>query len=232
MTLTRSVIDGIDCLILVRENATKTVIILHGFGADMNDLAPLHSYLDPKGHFNWIFPNGTEEVPIGPHVSGRAWFPIRMAEIEEAASHGDTVDFADVCPPGMIEAETRLKTFIKTLQIKSEDLILGGFSQGAMMACQIALTLSEDIAGMLLFSGNCINFQVWSENAARHKNLPFFQSHGQEDPILGFKHAERLYKMLSTAGLKGEFIPFKGFHEIPLPVIRESAKFLEKINKK
>jgi phospholipase/carboxylesterase len=142
---------------------------------------------------------------------------------------GDVVDFADVCPPGLVEAETRLKTFIKTLRIKSEDLILGGFSQGAMMTCQIALTLPDDIAAMLLFSGNCINFQVWSENAARHRKLPFIQSHGKEDPILGFKHAERLYEMLKSAGLKGEFIPFKGFHEIPLPVIREAAKFLDKI---
>jgi phospholipase/carboxylesterase len=229
MTLSKTVIDGIECLTVIRENAAKTAIILHGFGADMNDLAPLYSYLDPSGKFNWIFPNGIDEVPIGPHMAGRAWFPIRMAEIEAAAMRGDVVDFADVCPPGLVEAEIRLKTLIKTLRIKSEDLVLGGFSQGAMMTCQIALTMKEDVAGMLLFSGNCINLQVWSENAARHRKIPFIQSHGTEDPVLGFKHAERLYEMLTNAGLKGEFIPFKGFHEIPLPVIREAAKFLDKI---
>ena len=43
----RSTIDGIDCITVTRPNATKTVMILHGFGADMNDLAPLHSQLDP-----------------------------------------------------------------------------------------------------------------------------------------------------------------------------------------
>jgi len=141
----------------------------------------------------------------------------------------DVVDFADVCPPGLVEAETRMKTLIKTLRIKSQDLILGGFSQGAMLTCRIALTLTDDIAAMLLFSGNCINLQVWSENAARHQKIPFIQSHGQEDPVLGFKHAEKLYKMLTQAGLQGEFIPFKGFHEIPLPVIQQAAKFLQKI---
>lgn len=226
LKLSSNIIDGIECLVLIREKAEKTVIILHGFGADMNDLAPLHSYLDPSGKFNWIFPNGTEAVPIGPHIQGRAWFPIRMAEIEQAAMHGDAVDFADVCPPAMVEAEARLKSFIRALHIKSEDLILGGFSQGAMMTCQLALTLPDDVAAMLLFSGNCINLQVWSENAERHRKIPFIQSHGIEDPVLGFKHAERLYKMLTDAGLKGEFIPFKGSHEIPLPVIREAARFL------
>ena len=47
--------------------------------------------------------------------------------------------------------------------------------------------------------------------------------------MLGFTHAERIYQMLTKTGLKGEFILFKGFHEIPLPVIREAAKFLDKI---
>jgi predicted esterase len=47
--------------------------------------------------------------------------------------------------------------------------------------------------------------------------------------VLGFTHAERIYQMLTKTGLKGEFILFKGFHEIPLPVIREAAKFLDKI---
>ena len=47
--------------------------------------------------------------------------------------------------------------------------------------------------------------------------------------MLGFKQAERFYQMLTESGLKGEFIPFKGFHEIPLPVIREVAKFFDKI---
>jgi phospholipase/carboxylesterase len=229
MTLGKSIIDGIECLTVIRENALKTAMIFHGFGADMHDLAPLHSHLDPDEKFNWIFPNGIEEVPVGPHVAGRAWFPIRMAEIEAAAMRGDVVDFADVCPPGLVQAETRIKTLIKTLRIKSEDLILGGFSQGAMLTCQIGLTLPDDIAAMLLFSGNCINLQVWSENAERHKKVPFIQSHGQEDPVLGFKHAEKLYQMLTRAGLRGEFIPFKGFHEIPLPVIKQAAKFLQKI---
>ena len=229
MNPTKTTIDGIDCQTLIRPKAEKTVIMLHGFGADMNDLAPLHSYLDPDGVYNWIFPNGILEVPIGPHVSGRAWFPIRMAEIEAAAMRGDVVDFAEVFPDGMGEAEKRLKSLITHLRIKPSDLVLGGFSQGAMMTCQIALTMQEDVRGMILFSGNCVNLKTWQENAPRHRAIPFIQSHGEEDPILGFKHAERLYKMLTANGLSGRFLPFKGFHEIPLPVIREASRFLMSI---
>ena len=226
MNLARAVIDGMECMTLTRPNASKTVIMLHGFGADMNDLAPLHNYLDPDGRFNWIFPQGILAVPIGPHTTGRAWFPIRMADIEAAAMRGEVVDFAEVFPDGMAEAERRIKSLISSLRINCSDLIIGGFSQGAMMTCQVALTLPDDVRAMILFSGNCVNIKAWEASATRHKAIPFIQSHGLEDPILGFKHAERLHSMLTRSGLKGQFLPFKGFHEIPLPVIRETAKFL------
>jgi phospholipase/carboxylesterase len=204
--------------------------MLHGFGADMSDLAPLHSYLDPKGCFNWIFPNGVLEVPIGPHATGRAWFPIRMTDIEAAALRGEVVDFADVFPDGMAAAEQRLKGLITHLRLDLCDLVLGGFSQGAMMTCQVALTLPSDVAGMILFSGTCINRKVWEQNAPQHASIPFIQSHGKEDPILGFRHAERLHTLLTNAGLNGKFMGFQGFHEIPMPVIREASDFLLGLN--
>ncbi len=229
MSLQRTVIDQMECLTLTRPSAKKTVIMLHGFGADMNDLGPLHSYLDPSGRYNWIFPNGIREVPIGPHMTGRAWFPIRMADIEAAAMRGEVVDFSDVFPDGMEEAERRLKSLIAHLRLEASDLILGGFSQGAMMTCQVALTLPKDICGMILFSATCINRQRWEELAPSHKAIPFIQSHGKDDPILGFKQAERLHGLLTKAGLNGRFIPFNGFHEIPMPVIREAALFLDNL---
>lgn len=227
MKPTLTTIDGLECLCVTRPTATKTVIVMHGYGADMNDLAPLHTYLDPDGKFNWVFPNGICRVELGPHSMGRAWFPIRMADIEAAAMRGEVVDFADVLPDGMTEAEKRLKSLIATLRVSPANLILGGFSQGSMMACQVALTMPDDIAALLLFSGTSINFKTWEQQASQHTKIPYFQSHGTEDPVLGFKHAERLHGMLSRAGLKGHFIPFRGFHEIPLPIIREAAKFLD-----
>lgn len=222
----RSTIDGIDCITVTRPKATKTVMILHGFGADMNDLAPLHSHLDPDGKFNWIFPNGIIKVPIGPHVSGRAWFPIRMSDIEAAAMRGEVLDLADTYPQGLGEAEQRIKSLINFLRMEPQQLILGGFSQGAMMTCQVALTMDADIGGMILLSGTCINLKVWQEHAVRHRSVPFIQSHGKDDLVLGFKQAQRLHGALTEAGLKGNFLPFAGGHEIPLPIIRETSKFL------
>jgi predicted esterase len=45
------------------------VILFHGFGADMHDLASLQDILNPSGkQLNWIFPQGIHSVPIGPYA--------------------------------------------------------------------------------------------------------------------------------------------------------------------
>lgn len=227
--MSKSSINGLDVITVTRPGATKTVVMLHGFGASYEDLAPLAPYLDPQGQWNWIFPNGILEVPLGPHMSGRAWFPIRMADIEAAAMRGEVVDFADVLPDGMRTAAERLRSLIEHVRIDSKDLVLGGFSQGAMMAVQVAATLPTDIRGMVLFSGTLINRGEWRSALPKKQAVPFFQSHGRGDPILGHQHAKRLNQLLLESGLKGDFVEFTGAHEIPLPVIQRAAAFLAQL---
>lgn len=229
MSPQRTTIDGLDVITVTRPQTARTVVMLHGFGANYDDLAPLAPYLDPKGEWNWIFPNGIQTVEIGPHMTGRAWFPIRMAEIEAAAMRGETVDFADTLPDGMAEAQRRLVSLIELLRLDSRQLVLGGFSQGAMMAVDVAAHLPAPIAGLVIFSGTLINRKAWAEALLSKAAVPYFQSHGRNDPILAYAHAERLHQSLGAAGLKGEFAGFQGGHEIPLPVIQRAAAFLQKL---
>lgn len=225
-TFQRTTVDGIDLITILRPGIHKTVMLLHGFGASGDDLAPLADYLDRNQEWNWIFPEAILEVPTSPHTTGRAWFPIRMAEIEAAAMRGETVDFADVLPQGMKNAEARIISLIEKLRIEPRNLVLGGFSQGAMMAVQVAITLKEDLRGLVLFSGTFINRNEWVEKLSAKRHIPYIQSHGKNDPILGFDHAVRLNSQLKESGLKGDFLEFSGGHEIPLPIIQKAANFL------
>lgn len=225
----RTTIDGIQIIAITRPNVAKTVMMLHGFGANYDDLASLAPHLDPRGEWNWVFPNGILEIPLGPHMVGRAWFPIRMAEIEAAAMRGDVVDFADVLPEGMDEAGKRLAALIKHLHIEPEHLVIGGFSQGAMMAIQVMNSLAGDIKGLVLFSGTLINRLAWVDRLPSRAAVPFIQSHGRSDPMLGFSHAVRLHETLQKAGLHGEFLAFDGGHEIPFPVIQKTEHFLSEL---
>lgn len=223
----KSTIDGIDVLTVLRSQAKKTVVLLHGYGANYEDLAPLAPILDREQKWNWIFPNGIQAVPMGGYMSARAWFPLRMAEIEAAAMRGETVDFTTVCPNGMKEAEARLLSLMDSMRLDPAELVLGGFSQGAMMTVQLAINLKTKLSGMLLFSGSLINRNEWVEKFTRLAGVPVFQSHGYADQILGFEYAERLHQLLIDANIPVEWVPFKGGHEIPLQVIQSATTFLQ-----
>jgi phospholipase/carboxylesterase len=58
------------------------------------------------------------------------------------------------------------------------------------------------------------------------KDLPVFQSHGTQDPILPFAIAERLRHVLDDAGMRVSFTQFDGGHGIPPEAMRDLGVWL------
>lgn len=202
------------------------IILFHGYGADNQDLASLASAVGSPPDVSWYFPNGPHSVPIGPHMSGRAWFPLRLAELEAQG-----LDFTQTMPEGMGRAVEGALKAVEDLRTQKKldwnQIILGGFSQGAMVALEVALRASQTPAGVTLFSGTLVNEPALVEAAAKKRGLRFFQSHGIQDPVLPFSLAEKLDATLNDAGFDGMLYSFRGGHEIPLPVLREWASWLK-----
>ena len=67
-----------------------TCVVMHGYGADMRDLAPLAPEIPVARPVRWIFPDGPEVLDWG----GRAWFPIDVAAFEEAQRTGKPRDLS------------------------------------------------------------------------------------------------------------------------------------------
>ena len=205
-----------------------TVVIFHGFGADMSDLAPLAGALNaPKGT-NFIFPNGHLTVPLGGHMEGRAWFPISISELEKTMSEGKPVDLSAIVPPGLKRARESVLELIDQLKTPMNRLILGGFSQGGMVATEVALRLPTAPAGLAILSGTLLNAPVWTELAVQHKGAHFFQSHGVRDPVLAYSMAVKLEALLKNAGWIGQLQGFEGAHEIPPQVLINLGAFIRK----
>jgi phospholipase/carboxylesterase len=205
-----------------------TAVIFHGFGADMNDLASLARAVQaPKGT-NWVFPNGHLTVPLGGHYEGRAWFPISIAELEKSMATGEAIDWSKLVPPGLKRARENAFELIEKLGVPKNRLLLGGFSQGGMLATDLVLHMDEKPAGLAILSGTLINFDEWSKLATKHAGFSFFQSHGSRDPVLSFAMAERLEKLLVSAGWQGRLLRFEGAHEIPPEVLIQLGAYLRK----
>lgn len=208
-----------------------TFLMLHGYGADAYDLALVPEELSLLDQFRWVFPQGPRSVEIGPGFFGRAWFPIDMSAHERAQRTGEPVSYADRRPGGVNEARDQVLSLIKALKVEPEDLILGGFSQGAMLSVDVALTLSKPVKALVLLSGTLADQRGLRDRAPRLKGLRFFQSHGERDPVLPFSGAEALNQELVKAGWDGVWSAFGGGHEIPRPVLRDLQSFLRQINK-
>lgn len=199
------------------EGSRLTVVLFHGYGADARDLAPLRSYIPRKTPLRFVFPD----------APGNMWFPIDERRLQQAQMTGIPWDPSKDEPPGLAQARENAFVFLEELEVPWNKLILGGFSQGAMLATDLTLRAKEGPAGLAILSGTLLNEPEWKKLAPKRKGLKFFQSHGEQDPILGYALAKRLETLLTSGGLEGSLLGFPGGHFIPAEGLKELGSYLD-----
>lgn len=205
----------------------KAIIVLHGYGASCNDLAPIGQMMDQSGHFHWYFLDAPLSVDIGYGMEGRAWFPIDMMGLQQALMKGSFRSFfADKIPDGFMEASEKVEALLKSLKEKHSSLILGGFSQGSMISSEVAFKNPGLVDKLFILSGTFVSESHWRDLLSHGTSLPIFQSHGSVDPVLPVSEARRLKEFLEENDQNHEYHEFHGGHEIPLPVIQSLSAFL------
>jgi phospholipase/carboxylesterase len=208
-----------------KDRKALTVVCMHGYGADMRDLAPLAPEIPVERPVRWIFPDGPEVLDWG----GRAWFPINVEAFEEAQRMGKPRDLSDGEPVGMAEARHEIQGLLTALDSAPENLVLMGFSQGAMMAVDAAARLPKNPAGVAILSGTLVDRKSLAALAVKKKGTSFFQSHGSVDPILGFAQALSLEAELKAAGWVGTLERFEGGHAIPAQIVAALGAWLQSL---
>ena len=212
---------------------SELVVLFHGYGADAYDLYPLHEVISWPQEAFWLFPQGPHQVPIGPGWMGRAWWPLRLEELQKL-NNGEKVSFRDIKPEGLDHLTENLIHWLENTGYPWNQISLGGFSQGAMLATQIFCTLPVEKKPkyLLLFSGALINASFWQQSPPSSSTRVWI-SHGQQDPILAFDHLGELKKLLTHKACEVKTFSFEGGHEIPPQVIHELNHWLtEKACKK
>jgi phospholipase/carboxylesterase len=217
-----------DCISVDVDPSAPCVLILHGYGADFQDLAPLSQYVKTSKPLNWVFPNGPLEVPISPFMSGRAWFPIDMEGMQNAIATNSFNDFfSNRMPDELVNHSKGMKNVVDELLKIYPEVIIGGFSQGSMVAMHTALFDQADVSKLFILSGAPIATKRFPDSLNdEQKKIKVFQSHGQVDPVLPFPNGEILRDHLKGLELSLEFHPFNGQHEIPLDVLNKFGSFL------
>ena len=221
-------IAGIDCIVKAAEQPTNCVVLFHGYGADANDLAPLESFLDQSENTTWVFPQGPMEVIVGPGMTGRAWFDIDIQALESAMMKGEYRDLTKARPQGLDSISDQAIEFLGNLQSLYDKVIVGGFSQGSMLATEMTLRADKKPEALVVLSGALLNEEQWKKWTGDLNGIPLFQSHGESDALLDPRQAVRLFQLLKEAGMQGKMYQFKGGHEIPPPILVQLRSFLAK----
>ncbi|MCC2679924.1 MAG: putative serine esterase [Pseudobdellovibrio sp.] len=196
----------------------KWVILFHGFGADANDLAGLVDFFQFKKPCNWLFPNGPLSVDIGGGWTGRAWWTIKMSELEG--------DWTERRPPELNSQREKVFKMMSSMKFEWKNVILGGFSQGAMLATEVFLEAPETPAGLICLSGTLLTKAEWSKAIEKRKGSHVFISHGEADQVLPHKGSIKLQQFFEENGLKTQFVSFRGAHEIPMQVIEKMKSYI------
>lgn len=193
------------------------LVLMHGYGAPGEDLVPLARQirLDPSVRVAFpAAPHALDSIP-----GGRAWWPLDMVELQRALMERDYALLTSRVPAGLVEARERVTALLDALErdhgARPDKLVLGGFSQGAMLATDVTLHLETPPAALVVLSGSLIAKDDWLPRMKARAGLPVLQSHGRADPVLSYELAEKLRDELTAAGLAVEFQAFNGGHGIP-----------------
>ena len=205
------------------------VVLLHGYGANADDLLPMWRVLDVPRETRFAFVDAP--LLLAGYVGGRAWWHLDIARLEAAMRGEPGPDRSAEVPQGLAEVRAQLNACVDEMEekLRPRSLVVGGFSQGAMLACDFALRSRRSLAGLILLSGTLLGAPEWRALAPARRGLPVLQSHGLQDTLLPHAAAERLRDLLREAELKVEWLSFRGGHEIPSRVMEAMARFITEV---
>jgi phospholipase/carboxylesterase len=208
------------------------VVLLHGFGAPGDDLVALWRYLNVPDEVRFLFPAAPLKLDMG-FGDARAWWMLDMERVTQARDQGQWDELSQEIPRGLSPARTQMQEVlslaIESLAVPSQGLVLGGFSQGAMLSTDLVLHSDIPFAGLALLSSTLIAKHEWITRLPNRQGLPVFQSHGTDDPILAFSMALQLREHIQAAGLPVSWVEFRGGHDIPIQVLEGLGTFLQSV---
>jgi phospholipase/carboxylesterase len=203
--------------------SATVVVLLHGWGAPGDDLVPLAREL-ARPDLRFVVP----AAPLPHAYGGRAWWHLDLERRQRATAEGRTDQIAAEVPEGLSAARAKVQGLLREVRsrYRPRTLVLAGFSQGGMLALDVALAANPPVDRVAVLSGTLIAEKLWSAQMSRDPKLPVFLTHGRQDPILPFATSERLKALLERHGFPVTWVPFDGGHGIPPAVLDGLRAFL------
>lgn len=223
-------LDAISVMPSNGEKPKYLLVMLHGWGANYQDLAPLAQMLKLPG-FGCLFPNAPFAHPQVP--GGRAWYDLEnMPNCQQ-----------------LIQSRELLINWLSSLEsatgVPLQRTIMAGFSQGGAMTLDVGLTFPLlslcSLSGYLHYEpdansvidsmadGLIINTEKITRSYPDELS-PALIIHGKQDPVVPITAGRQAKEKLSAIGVDVQYHEFNMGHEIPLAALEILQKFIDSVS--
>ena len=193
------------------------VIMLHGFGAHMGDLAGLAPAIEDRGYV-YACPNAPLAFDFGGGHTGYGWMPRQnVASPEEVQAARE-------------KSEALLEDFFEEafekLNATRGKVALLGFSQGGAMTYRCGLKSPEVFSGLVALSAAVFDPEILRPRLPDNRDQPVFVAHGTRDMQIDVETARATRSFLEAEGYRPQYREYNMGHEIPFEVLRDLIPWL------
>ena len=188
------------------------LVLLHGRGADEHDLFPLLDLLDPERRLLGVTPGAPLTLPPG----GRHWYRLGGIPTPEPATFHASVPL--------------IAELLDALPVPFDRVVLGGFSQGAVMTWAMTLGPGRPRpAGAIAMSGFLPRVDDWPLATGGLEGWPVVITHGALDPVIPVGFGVEARDALTAAGADVTWLEAPVPHTIDPHVIPRLQAFVERV---
>lgn len=193
------------------------LVLLHGRGADGQDLFPLLDVIDPRARLHGV----TLQAPTSyPGLPGWHWYEVQRV------GHPDPESFWS----SLRRLEHDVDALLEALGLEHGQLVLGGFSMGAVMSIATGFGMGRPRpAAILPWSGFVPNVDGWSLDAGAAANVPVLLTHGRHDPVIELRFGHDARERLESVGATVEWREPPMGHELDTATVVRARQLVEEL---
>jgi phospholipase/carboxylesterase len=202
-------------------NPTASVIWLHGLGASGHDFEPVvpELGLPPGAAVRFIFPHAPNlPVTINGGMRMPAWYDIKAMEIDRIVDTEQLMASSD--------AVGRLVDQEIERGVKSEHIVIAGFSQGGAVAYELGLSYPKRLAGIIALSTYFATAGTVKVSQA-NRGIPINVYHGTADPMVPESLGRMSVEKLGELGFSPSYQTFPIEHSVCMEEILDIGEFLK-----
>jgi phospholipase/carboxylesterase len=190
------------------------LVLFHGRGADEHDLQPLLDFLDPQHRLLGVTPRGPFSFPPG----GAHWYKLQQVGFPDRVTFLETYENVGAWLDGFLEEH----------ELGHDRTVLGGFSQGGVMAYSFGLGVGRPRPAALIALSSFIP-TVDGFELDLTEIPPVAIGHGTYDPIIPVEFGRQARALLEEAGASMLYREYPLPHAIDPAFLTELRGWLERV---